>query len=91
MAKRLFARAFPWLGWPSGWRVKWADDLPGAFGYCDWDSKLIVICRIGARDKADLHDTLAHEFCHMVYGPSVPHGRGFSARVRWAKHRAKVK
>lgn len=87
----MFARAFPWLGgWPEGWRVEWADDLPDRFGECDWERKLIRVCRLGAKGHppAHLEDTLVHELVHLVQGPALQHGRAFSARVRWAKYRA---
>lgn len=91
-AKRLFTQAFPWLGWPEGWRVVWADALPDAFGICRWNERLIEICRTGATHQGldHLDDTLVHEMVHMVHGPSLPHGRAFSQRVRWAKRRAGV-
>ncbi len=91
--EELFAKAFPWVGgWPAGWKVRWVDELPGAFGDTTWDDKLIRVCLTAARQYSikHLNDTLLHECCHIIAGPGVPHGRGFSQRVRWAKKRAGI-
>lgn len=90
-AEEMFAKAFPWIGaWPTGWRVEWKDEIPDAFGQTCWDDKLIQLCLTAARQYSlkHLNDTVCHELTHLVVGPSVPHGRGFSQRVRWAKKRA---
>lgn len=92
LSRKLFAKAFPWLGWPEGWRVEWRSTLD-CCGETRWDDRLIVVCRDRANMYGEGHlaDTLIHELVHMVYGPTLLHGRGFSQRVRWAKHRAGVK
>lgn len=91
LSRKLFAKAFPWLGWPEGWRVEWRDDL-NYCGVTTWDDRLIVVCKARAKKNGRSHlaDTLVHELVHMVHGPSLSHGRAFSQRVRWAKARAGV-
>lgn len=91
LAEDLFIKAFPWIGsWPTEWRVVYVDEIPDAFADTCWDDKLIRLCVTAAKRHPIkmLNDTIVHELCHLVAGPSVPHGRGFSQRVRWAKKRA---